>query len=231
MTCRTSPRQSGRLRWLGRNRVKFCGPDRGPTTQKQRCRTSASRGSAPSRLSWDVPRERDPCGLYWRAGLGAASPDGDAELPVRPADGGGEAHGLKLVGARAQNWLRQEKSYRAFRHRVGARCDPAGGGPGRFVILSKEFHGKAAMIDTGIRSRCVTLLIDGPADADPWGREALYAGDARVGRLTSGGYSVAFGKSIGMGYVSPDHSIPGTKLQGQNVRQAVGCRSDRGQPL
>ena len=26
----------------------------------------------------------------------------------------GEPHGLKLVGARAQNWLRQEKSYRAF---------------------------------------------------------------------------------------------------------------------
>ncbi|NNJ68891.1 MAG: hypothetical protein HKP54_12720, partial [Boseongicola sp.] len=35
----------------------------------------------------------------------------------------------------------------------------------------------------------------------------------RVGRLTSGGYSVAFGKSIGMGYVSPGHSTPGTHLQ------------------
>ena len=56
---------------------------------------------------------------------------------------------------------------------------------------------------TGIRSQCVTLLIDGPADADPWGREALYAGERRVGRLTSGGYSVHFGKSIGMGYVAP----------------------------
>ena len=125
----------------------------------------------------------------------------------------GEAHGLKLVGARAQNWLRQEKSYRAFGTELGRDATPLEAGLDRFVNLSKEFHGKAAMIDTGIRSRCVTLLIDGPADADPWGREALYAGDARVGRLTSGGYSVAFGKSIGMGYVSPDHSIPGTKLQ------------------
>ena len=49
----------------------------------------------------------------------------------------------------------------------------------------------------------MTLLVDGPADADPWGREALYSGDRRVGRLTSGGWSVAFGRSIGMGYVSP----------------------------
>ena len=43
------------------------------------------------------------------------------------------------------------------------------------------------MLATGIRSKCVTLLVDGPADADPWGREALYAGGVKVGRLTSGG--------------------------------------------
>jgi len=60
----------------------------------------------------------------------------------------------------------------------------------------------------------VTLLIDGPDDADPWGREALYnAEGTRIGRLTSGGYSVAFGKSIGMGYVKPDHAEVGTKVQ------------------
>jgi dimethylglycine dehydrogenase len=69
------------------------------------------------------------------------------------------------------------------------------------------------MVETGIRSTCVTLLIDGPDDADPWGREALYSGGQRVGRLTSGGYSVAFGKSIGMGYVAPGHATPGTQLQ------------------
>ena len=69
------------------------------------------------------------------------------------------------------------------------------------------------MQDTGIRSTCVTLLIDGPDDADPWGHEALYHGDTRVGRLTSGGYSVAFEKSIGMGYVPVDLAVPGTVLQ------------------
>ena len=68
-------------------------------------------------------------------------------------------------------------------------------------------------MQTGMRSKCCTLLIDGPPDADPWGREALYCGDKRVGRVTSGGYSVAFGKSIGMGYVMPDLGTPGTKLK------------------
>ncbi|WP_281826110.1 GcvT family protein [Jannaschia rubra] len=125
----------------------------------------------------------------------------------------GEAHGLTLVGARAQNWLRQEKSYRAFGTELGRDATPLEAGLDRFVDLSKDFHGKAAMEETGIRSKCVTLLIDGPDDADPWGREALYAGDDRVGRLTSGGYSVAFGRSIGMGYVRPDLAVPGTRLQ------------------
>ena len=125
----------------------------------------------------------------------------------------GEAHGLKPVGARAQNWLRQEKSYRAFGTELGRDATPLEAGLDRFVDLEKDFHGKAAMLETGIRSLCVTLLIDGPADADPWGREALYDGDRRVGRLTSGGWSVAFGKSIGMGYVAPDRAAPGTRLQ------------------
>ena len=125
----------------------------------------------------------------------------------------GEAHGMKLVGARAQNWLRQEKSYRAFGNELGRDATPLEADLPRFVDLSKDFHGKAALQKTGIRSKCVTLLIDGPDDADPWGREALYDGDTKVGRLTSGGYSVHFGKSIGMGYVKPDIAVQGTKLK------------------
>ncbi len=125
----------------------------------------------------------------------------------------GEPAGLKLVGARAQNWLRQDKSYRAFGTELGRDATPLEAGLDRFVDLSKDFHGKAQMVETGIRVMCVTLLIDGPADADPWGREALYHGDTRVGRLTSGGYSTHFGQSIGMGYVTPDLAKPGTKLK------------------
>ncbi len=131
----------------------------------------------------------------------------------------GEQHGMKLVGARAQNWLRQEKSYRAFGTELGRDATPMEADLPRFVDLEKDFRGKDAMQSLGIRSKCVTLLIDGPSDADPWGREALYDGDAKVGRLTSGGYSVAFGKSIGMGYVSPDLAKVGTKLKVRMQRQ------------
>ncbi|MDF1854702.1 FAD-dependent oxidoreductase [Pseudooceanicola sp.] len=125
----------------------------------------------------------------------------------------GEPQGMKLVGARAQNWLRQEKSYRAFGTELGRDATPLEAGLDRFVDLDKEYHGKAAMLATGHRATCVTLLIDGPGDADPWGREALYHNGEKIGRLTSGGYSVAFGKSIGMGYVRPDLAQPGQKLK------------------
>ena len=125
----------------------------------------------------------------------------------------GEKHGMKLVGARAQNWLRQEKSYRAFGTELGRDATPLEADLPRFVDMNKDFHGKQAMADHGIKAKCVTLLIDGPEDADPWGREVLYHGDTRVGRLTSGGYSVAFGKSIGMGYVTPETAVVGTKLK------------------
>ncbi|TYB90797.1 FAD-dependent oxidoreductase [Oceaniovalibus sp. ACAM 378] len=131
----------------------------------------------------------------------------------------GEPHGMMLVGARAQNWLRQEKSYRAFGTELGRDATPIEADLPRFVDLSKDFHGKAAMAAKGIRSQCVTLLIDGPADADPWGREALYHGGDRIGRLTSGGFSVAFGKSIAMGYVRPDLAVPGTKLRVRMQRE------------
>jgi dimethylglycine dehydrogenase len=124
----------------------------------------------------------------------------------------GEKHGMKLVGARAQNWLRQEKSYRAFGTELGRDATPLEADLPRFVDMKKVFYGKQALEDHGIKAKCVTLLIDGPEDADPWGHEVLYHGDTRVGRLTSGGYSVAFGKSIGMGYVSAETAVVGTKL-------------------
>ena len=125
----------------------------------------------------------------------------------------GARHGMKLVGARAQNWLRQEKSYRAFGNELGRDASPLEAALDRFVDLKKEFQGKEAMLALGIRSKCCTLLIDGPSDTDPWGKEALLLNGEKIGRLTSGGYSVAFGKQIGMGYVRPDLAEVGTRLK------------------
>ena len=77
----------------------------------------------------------------------------------------------------------------------------------------------AAMQALGLRAACVTLLIDGPDDADPWGREGLFHEGQKIGRLTSGGYSVAFSRQIGMGYVRPDLAAPGTRLKVRMQRE------------
>ena len=126
----------------------------------------------------------------------------------------GSEFGLKLVGSRAQNWLRQEKSYRAFGTELGRDATLLEADLSRFIDLGKQFFGKEKMEKNGVRSKCVTLLIDGPDDADPWGREALYLENGtKVGRLTSGGYSVVFNKSIGMGYIRPDLAKEGQELK------------------
>ncbi|MEO0390069.1 MAG: FAD-dependent oxidoreductase [Pseudomonadota bacterium] len=159
------------------------------------CPVRAIRVAYTGELGWELHHPMEMQNYLWDQLMAAGAP-----------------HGLKLVGARAQNWLRQEKSYRAFGTELGRDATPLEADLPRFVDLDKAFYGKDKLVETGVRSTCVTLLIDGPEDADPWGREALYQGDTRVGRLTSGGYSVAFGKSIGMGYVPPALAQPGTKL-------------------
>ena len=120
---------------------------------------------------------------------------------------------LKLVGSRAQNWLRQEKSYRAFGTELGRDATPLEAGLERFIDFSKDFVGKSALKASKIKSKCVTLVIDGPNDTDPWGREAIYLKGQKIGRLTSGGYSVHMKKSIGMGYIDPKFNKIGQKFE------------------
>jgi dimethylglycine dehydrogenase len=163
------------------------------------CPVNAIRVAYTGELGWELHHPIEMQNYLW-----------DLLVPVL------EKHGGKLVGARAQNWLRQEKSYRAFGTELGRDATPLEADLPRFVDLSKDFNGKAEMEAKGIRSKCVTLLIDGPADADPWGKEALRdANGDYAGRLTSGGYSVHFGKQIGMGYVKPELAELGTKLKGK----------------
>ena len=131
----------------------------------------------------------------------------------------GKNFDLKLVGSRAQNWLRQEKSYRAFGNELGRDAGLVEAGLDKFVNLNKEFLGKRGLQNRSIKSKCVTLLIDGPKDCDPWGREAIYKEGKTVGRLTSGGYSVVFEKSIGMGYVNNELANPGEKLEVKILNQ------------
>ena len=131
-------------------------------------------------------------------------------------DEAGRPHDMKLVGIRAMNWLRLEKSYRGMGTELSKEVSAWESGLDRFVRLDKnaDFTGRAALAANKDKQRwkMVTMLIDGPADADPWGVESLWSGETVVGRATGGGYSVAFGKQIAMGFVRPDYAAEGTEL-------------------
>ena len=86
-------------------------------------------------------------------------------------------------------------------------------GDSGFQTGAKNFLGKDALKNVSIRSKCVTILLEGPKDADPWGREAIFHNNKKIGRLTSGGYSVHFKCSIAMGYVSPELAKIGQKVK------------------
>ncbi len=70
-----------------------------------------------------------------------------------------------------------------------------------------------------------------PGRCRPLGERGAGGEWRKVGRLTSGGYSVAFGKQIGMGYVRPDLAEVGQKLQVRCAAATLGCGGGRGQPL
>ena len=74
----------------------------------------------------------------------------------------GEEFDIKLVGARAQNWLRQEKSYKAFGSDLGRDAGPFESNLNRFVDLNKEFLGKKALLNRKIEVSLSLIHISEP---------------------------------------------------------------------
>jgi dimethylglycine dehydrogenase len=106
----------------------------------------------------------------------------------------GRPYGMKLVGMRAMNWLRLEKSYRAWGTELSKEVTAWESGLDRFIRLDKN-------------------TVDGPADADPWGVESIWCDGKAIGRATGGGFSVVHGKSIAMAFVRPEFAEEGRTLQ------------------
>jgi dimethylglycine dehydrogenase len=142
----------------------------------------------------------------------------------------GRPLGMKPVGMRAMNWLRLEKTYRAWGTELSKEVTALEAGLDRFVRLDKnqDFVGRSALerqkASGALRWKLVTMLIDGPKDADPWGVESIWAGDKVVGRATGGGWSVHFKKQIAMAYVRPEHAQEGKELAIKMLNQRYPAR-------
>ena len=129
----------------------------------------------------------------------------------------GASHGIGMVGMRAMESLRMEKSYRMWGSDMTPDYTPFEASLDRFVRLKKgAFIGKEALeqqLTAGVPNRFVTLEVHGVTDADPLGNEPLFDKAGRmIGRATSGYYGHHVKKSLAIGYVRCEFAEPGTPL-------------------
>ena len=129
----------------------------------------------------------------------------------------GAEFGIKPFGIRAMTLMALEKGYKLIPRELSIEYSAFESGLDRFINLKKPgFFGKDALLewrDKGFANKMVTLEVHGVTDADTRGSEAIFRGDALVGRATSGGYGWRCGKSLALAMIQPDLAEPGAEFE------------------
>lgn len=177
-------------------------------------------------FGWLTGQDVDVCGVPVRAlrvgftgelGWELHLPVGDMLTVYDGLLAAGADLGVADVGHHALNSLRMEKAYRVpadLTHDV----DPVEAGMDFVVCRDKgDFVGREALLvrDAGQRSRAGAYLAIDADGADCLGDEAVFAGDAIVGVVSSGGYGYRTGASYAFAWLDPAHAAPGTRLDVQ----------------
>lgn len=119
--------------------------------------------------------------------------------------------GIVPCGQAALESLRQEAGYLLVGNDHDRTTNPLEAGIGFTVKLGKAgFNGKEALAGIarrGVKQRIVWL--DLPSGVVAKTGDPIYIQDKQVGRVTSGSYSPSRRRGTAMGYVTPEHSIPG----------------------
>jgi dimethylglycine dehydrogenase len=128
----------------------------------------------------------------------------------------GRAHDLRLIGIRALEPLRLEKSHRALYRDIDVEHSALESGLDRFVKLQKgDFTGRDALLrqkQQGLARRLATVAV-GPGEGDLFRHEGVYREGRLVGRVSSGTHSYHFGHNLGLAYLPADLAVPGTTLE------------------
>ena len=125
---------------------------------------------------------------------------------------------VRPIGLGARDSLRLEAGLPLYGHDIDTGTDPVGAGLA-FAISKRRrtergFPGAeriAGLIEHGAPTIRTGLVI---TSSGPPAREGapVFAGEARVGAVTSGGFSPSLKRSIAMAMIAADHAAPGTKL-------------------
>jgi len=139
----------------------------------------------------------------------------------------GKKYDIDLVGLRAMDSMRLEKSYRMWGTDLNAENSILQAGLSPFVRMNKgEFVGRDALASEkadGSKLSYVTIAVDAD-DADCFGNEPIIIDGEVVGRGTAGGFGHFVDQSLLLGYMQTDKAIVGTEVQ---VRVLDGLRTAR----
>jgi len=140
---------------------------------------------------------------------------------------GGARHGLQPAGLGARDTLRLEAALPLYGHELDDDTSPLEAGLHAFVALDggRDFLGASALRrrrDAGPTQALVGFAVEGRGIA----REGypVHVGGRAVGRVTSGAPSPTLGHPIGLAYVPPEHTAPGTALEIEIRGRAVAAR-------
>jgi glycine cleavage system T protein len=127
----------------------------------------------------------------------------------------GRDHGLSAGGYKAVDSLRLEKGYRVWGADIGPEVNPYEAGLGFSVKLDKgDFIGRDALLrarEAQPTTRLACLVLEDEHSV-ALGSEPVRIGGEVSGRITSGGFGYAVGKSIAYAYV-PATAITGTAVE------------------
>ena len=122
--------------------------------------------------------------------------------------------GAVPCGLGARDVLRTEAGLPLHGHELDESTTPVEARLERFIDYDKDFVGRDALIkqrDNGSRFTLVGLQL--PGRSAPRATYALSVLGVPAGQVTSGCYSPTLDTSLGMGYVFPEYSRPGTVLE------------------
>lgn len=129
----------------------------------------------------------------------------------------GVEHEIRDMGIYAVDSLRLDKCYRGWKVDLEIGFSPFDASLDRFVDLTKpDFVGRDALLAERARGsayRFVPMTLDSEGDADAPFCASVFSGAARVGIVTSGGWSFTLNKSVALAYVRPEFEQPGTALE------------------
>jgi 4-methylaminobutanoate oxidase (formaldehyde-forming) len=141
--------------------------------------------------------------------------------------GAGAEHGMLACGYRAIDALRVEKGYRVWGADITPEDSPDEAGLGFAVKPDKgaEFLGRDALLrarDRAPERRLACLVLADPR-AVCLGQEPVRVAGEITGRVTSGGYGFAVGKSIAYAYVPAAAAEVGTGVEVEVFGEWVGA--------